>query len=222
MLRSNEPDSARWVSELIGSAEWEKPRTGVTASVGDQGQDSINYMSQVETRPVVSREEIMGLSKLRGYWKYGDTVVPFRMKAVDWEKRAERFIPRAGMLAGPQQRNDCVSSEAEGGVVEANANGAKEADGAEEAQSDGLGVTVAAGQAAGGGGDAIAEREGAAGWCPRHEGGRENTVGKRVKAETETEDLRVLTQGDLQPENETEPAPAHSTTDLNDDADLGI
>jgi hypothetical protein len=100
MLRCNEPDSARWVSELIGSAEWEKPRTGITASVSDHGRDSVNYMSQIETRSVVSREEIMGLQKLHGYWKYGDTVVPFKIKAVDWRGRHARFIPRESVLAG--------------------------------------------------------------------------------------------------------------------------
>jgi hypothetical protein len=124
VFRCNEPDSARWVSELVGDDEREKPRTGVTASVSDQGRDSINYSSQTERRAVVSREEIMALPKLRGFWKYQDMVVPFRFEAREWPARAERFIPRQAMLAradappedtsGPQRRYrfvPCVKSE---------------------------------------------------------------------------------------------------------------
>lgn len=178
MLRSNEPESARWVSELIGGAEWEKPRTGVTASVGDQGRDLINYMSQVETRPVVSREEVMGLPKLRGYWKYGDTVVPFRMKAAGWGKRAERFVPRAGMLIGPRRRNNVDSSEAEDGAVEAHANEAKEKEGAGAAETDKLEVTVAAGQAAERDGDGVQAVRHAAEGRLRNESGGEKSGGR--------------------------------------------
>jgi len=99
VFRINEPNSARWASELIGEDEREKPRTGVTASVSDQGRDSINYSSQVERRAVVSREEIMALPKLRGFLKYQDRVAPFRFEARNWPTCAERFIPRQVMLA---------------------------------------------------------------------------------------------------------------------------
>jgi hypothetical protein len=99
-FRCNEPESAKWVSELIGEEEIEKPRTGVTAAVSGQGRDSINYSSLVERRAVVSREEIMGLPKLHGYWKFGDTVAPFRFEARSWPQRADRFLPRQMMIAG--------------------------------------------------------------------------------------------------------------------------
>ena len=102
-FRCNEPDSARWVSELIGESEWEKPRTGVTASVEDRGRDSLHYSNHTERKPVVSREEIMALPKLHGYWKYQDRVVPFRFEARNWRQRAARFLPRPAMLAEPQE-----------------------------------------------------------------------------------------------------------------------
>src|SRR5262249_40853515 len=55
-------------------------------------------------KPVVSREEIMALEKLHGYWKYRDLVVPFRFEARIWPVRTERFIARKAMLvdAGPE------------------------------------------------------------------------------------------------------------------------
>jgi hypothetical protein len=98
-FRCNEPDSARWVSELIGEDEREKPRIGTTASVTDQGRDSLHYSTNTERKSVVSREQIMALPKLHGFWKYQDMVVPFHFEARNWPVRGERFIPRRSMLA---------------------------------------------------------------------------------------------------------------------------
>jgi hypothetical protein len=94
LLRCKEPESAMWLSKLIGEEERERPKTGVTASVSDQGRDSINYASQTERRAVVSREEIAALPDLCGYWKYGDAVVPFRFDFWKPKRIAEGFIPR--------------------------------------------------------------------------------------------------------------------------------
>ena len=94
LLRCKEPDSAKWLSSLIGEEEREMPRTGVTASVSDQGRDSMNYSTQTERRMVVSKEEISSLPNLAGYWKYGDSVVPFRFDYVQWKRVAQGFVPR--------------------------------------------------------------------------------------------------------------------------------
>lgn len=99
IFRCNEPDSARWVSELIGESEWEKPKIGTTAAVADQGKDSLHYSNNNERKPVVSREEIMALDKLHGYWKYQNIVAPFRFEARNWPARTERFLARKAMLA---------------------------------------------------------------------------------------------------------------------------
>jgi hypothetical protein len=98
ILRCKEPDSAEWLSKLIGEEEIERPRTGVTASVSDQGRDSINYSSHTERRAVVSREEIANLTDLAGYWKYGDMVTPFRFDFKPWRKVAEGFVPRRALV----------------------------------------------------------------------------------------------------------------------------
>jgi hypothetical protein len=94
MLRCKEPESAKWLSSLIGDEEKEMPRTGVTASVSDWGLDSMNYSTQTERRPVISKEEISALPDLAGYWKYGDAVVPFRFDFIHWKRVAEGFVPR--------------------------------------------------------------------------------------------------------------------------------
>ncbi|HKX33311.1 MAG TPA: type IV secretion system DNA-binding domain-containing protein [Blastocatellia bacterium] len=106
ILRCKEPESAQWLSKLIGEEELEKPRSGVTASVSDQGRDSINYSSQTERRAVVSREEIANLSDLTGYWKYEDKVVPFRFDFLPWTKVAEGFIPRQSLAPVKSQVKD--------------------------------------------------------------------------------------------------------------------
>ena len=78
-FRCGEPESARWVSDTIGEVEIEKPKIGTTASVEDRGRDSLNYSTVTEHKPVISKEEIMSLADLHGYWKYHDMVVPFRL-----------------------------------------------------------------------------------------------------------------------------------------------
>jgi type IV secretory pathway TraG/TraD family ATPase VirD4 len=94
LFRSNEPESARWVSEMIGEEEKERPRIGTTATVQANGRDSINYSTYTERRSVVSKEQIMALRNLHGYWKYSDAVVPFRIQPVQREQVADAFVRR--------------------------------------------------------------------------------------------------------------------------------
>jgi hypothetical protein len=93
-FRCNEPESARWVSDLIGELETEKPRMGTTASVQQYGRDSIQYTTMTEQRPVVSKEEIMSLPNLHGYWKYENFVVPFRIRPLIFRNQNKPFIER--------------------------------------------------------------------------------------------------------------------------------
>lgn len=94
LFRCNEPESARWVAEMIGEEEKERPRIGTTATVQANGRDSINYSTFTERRLVVSKEQIMALPNLHGYWKYADSVVPFRIEPIDHPTVAPSFIQR--------------------------------------------------------------------------------------------------------------------------------
>jgi hypothetical protein len=93
--RTNEVESARWVSEMIGQKELERPRVSTTASVQTYGRDSLNYAPGIEQHYVVSTEQIMALENLHGFWKYGDAVVPFRIEPIERPKRARAFVPRS-------------------------------------------------------------------------------------------------------------------------------
>src|SRR5437667_131614 len=80
---------------MIGEEEKERPRIGTTATVQANGRDSINYSTYTERRSVVSKEQIMALRNLHGYWKYSDAVVPFRIQAVEREQVAHAFVRRS-------------------------------------------------------------------------------------------------------------------------------
>src|SRR2546425_2201905 len=95
LFRCNEPESARWVYEMIGVEEKERSRIGTTATVQANGRDSINYSTFTERRSVVSKEQIMALRNLHGYWKYSDAVVPFRIQPVEREQVAHAFVRRS-------------------------------------------------------------------------------------------------------------------------------
>src|SRR5205814_3594336 len=95
LFRCNEPESARWVSDMIGEEEKERPRIGTTATVQANGRDSINYSTFTERRSVVSKEQIMALRNFHGYWKYSDAVVPFRIQPVEREQVAHAFVRRS-------------------------------------------------------------------------------------------------------------------------------
>ena len=94
-FRCGEPESARWISDTIGEVEVEKPKIGTTASVEDKGRDSLNYATVTEQKAVISKEQIMSLADLHGYWKYGDVVVPFRLPLAHIKMVAKGYIPRA-------------------------------------------------------------------------------------------------------------------------------
>ena len=93
-FRCGESESARWISDTIGEYEVEKPKIGTTASVEDKGRDAVNYSTVTEHKQAISKEEIMSLPDLHGYWKYADVVVPFRLPLAPVKIVARGYIPR--------------------------------------------------------------------------------------------------------------------------------
>ena len=104
LFRCNEPESARWVADMIGEEEKERPRIGTTATVQANGRDSINYSTFTERRSVVSKEQIMALKDLHGYWKYSDVVVPFRIEPLELPSIAPQFMKRFPLPPAEQMR----------------------------------------------------------------------------------------------------------------------
>jgi len=126
ILRCKEPDSAKWLSTLLGEEEIDRPRTSVTASVSDQGRDSVNYASQIERRVVVSIEQIANLQDLSGYWKYGELVVPFKLDFAPQEVIADGFAPRESLTpASKGVKSEAGNEGAPAGVGGENQMGLK-------------------------------------------------------------------------------------------------
>jgi hypothetical protein len=115
-FRCGESDSARWISDTIGEYEVEKPKIGTTASVEDKGRDAINYSTVTEHKQAISKEQIMSLPDLHGYWKYADVVVPFRLplaavKIVARGYMARQMTPSEMQLPAPHQEVTSESHE---------------------------------------------------------------------------------------------------------------
>lgn len=106
LLRCNEPEGAKWIADMIGEVETEKPKIGTTAAVKDQGRDSINYSTLTERRSVISKEQIMALPNLEGFWKYGEKVVGFRLPYQPLTQVAHGFIPRQARQAAPPELSE--------------------------------------------------------------------------------------------------------------------
>src|SRR6266849_7290056 len=79
---------------MSAEKEKERPRIGTTATVQSNSRDSINYSTITERRFVVSKEEIMALPNLSGYWKYSGSVVRFHIQPVDRRRVALAFMRR--------------------------------------------------------------------------------------------------------------------------------
>lgn len=112
--RCNEPKAAQWISDFIGQADHEKLRVSTSVPDDRDGKASTNFSTVVETRSVISKEQVMHLPDLNAYWKFGGMVVPFRMDYVKWAKKHPGFIPR--MIDFPQakqvQKTDSKSDAA--------------------------------------------------------------------------------------------------------------
>jgi hypothetical protein len=88
---------------MIGEQEIERPRISTTASVQSYGRDSMNYAPDLDRSFVVSKEQIMGLENLNGYWKYGDAIVAFRIEPQDRPQRAHAFVARKSRPVRPPE-----------------------------------------------------------------------------------------------------------------------
>lgn len=94
-FRTNEAESARWMSDCIGEEERDVPRVTLSDPINStNGKRSLNFANAVERRSVVSKEEIMNLPNLHGYWRDQDVVVPFKIDPVRWTTVAPAFVPR--------------------------------------------------------------------------------------------------------------------------------
>ncbi len=104
-LRTNEAESARWISETIGEQELEVVRE--TRSVGHDGKHSKSFQLHIEKRLLIMPSLISGLKSLCGFLKLGNHVVRLRFPYRNRPKTQPGFVPRP---LEPTQPTDIAAS----------------------------------------------------------------------------------------------------------------
>lgn len=94
-LRTSEPNSAQWISNLIGNVELERVRETRTHGQMPQGRESRSYSIEQIVKPLVMKEQISGLPKGYGFLKFGNLVVRLSFPYEELPKRHPDFLERA-------------------------------------------------------------------------------------------------------------------------------
>jgi GTPase SAR1 family protein len=93
-LRTSEPNSAQWISNLIGNVELERVRETRTRGQMPQGRESRSYSIEQLVKPLVMKEQISGLPKGYGFLKFGNLVVRLSFPYQELPKRHPDFLER--------------------------------------------------------------------------------------------------------------------------------
>ncbi len=90
ILKTSEPNAAKWASELIGEIEIERVRE----TVADGKRQGKSFMMDRQVEPLVLSSEIKGLDDLHTFVKLGNYVSRFEFPPIEMEQIAEGFEPR--------------------------------------------------------------------------------------------------------------------------------
>ena len=94
-LRTDEANSAKWISQTIGEVEIERLRESRTEGhFPHRHRNSRNYQLDRQTEPLVMPSEIAGLPDLHGYLKSGNLVVPFSFPYIELPQKQPSFLAR--------------------------------------------------------------------------------------------------------------------------------
>ena len=91
ILRTAEPNAAKWAAELIGEVEIERVRE--TVADGKRQGKSFTLDRQIE--PLVMKSEVEGLPDLHAFVKINNYVSRFSFPHVGFPKIADALVPRA-------------------------------------------------------------------------------------------------------------------------------
>jgi len=94
-LRTDEANSAKWISQTIGEVEIERLRESRTEGhFPHNRRNSRNYQLDRQTEPLVMPSEIAGLPDLHGYLKSGNLLVPLSFPYIELPQKQPSFIAR--------------------------------------------------------------------------------------------------------------------------------
>jgi hypothetical protein len=108
-FKTNEPNTAEWISRYLGQQEIERLRESRTEGTSGSNRRSRTYVDESVYRYPVIASQITGLSEREGYLKSGNFVVPFTLRRKQFPKLNEGYIPRnIGRMfpAQPQEKHE--------------------------------------------------------------------------------------------------------------------
>ena len=112
-LRTDEANSAKWISQTIGEVEIERMRESrMEGHFPHNDRKSRNYQLDRTVEPLVMASEIQGLSDLHGYLKGGSLVTRLSFPYIELPKRHEAFIERKLTPQQPKEEPALLSSTA--------------------------------------------------------------------------------------------------------------
>lgn len=102
-FRSNESDSAQWVSQNTGSQETTRTQVSASLPTDMQGRDSVSFQNVTDNYVLFTKEQIMSLPDLHAVWRFGDAAVPFKLCYINRKIRHPDFIPLPIETPAPTQ-----------------------------------------------------------------------------------------------------------------------
>ena len=115
-LRTDEANSAKWISQTIGEVEIERLRESRMEGHFPQHRHSRNYQLERTTEPLVMASEIQGLPDLHGYLKSGNLVVRLSFPYIDLPKRHQALIARKITAQLKEEQAQTATATADGNV----------------------------------------------------------------------------------------------------------
>lgn len=118
-LRTDEANSAKWISQTIGEVEIEHLRESRMEGHFPQERRSRNYQLERTTEPLVMASEIQGLPDLHGYLKSSNQVVRLSFPYIELPMRHEALIARK-----PAEKKPSTAKQAQSATASANGDAA--------------------------------------------------------------------------------------------------
>lgn len=107
-LRTDEANSAKWISQTIGDVEIERLRESRMEGHFPKQRDSRSYQLERTVEPLVMPSEIQGLPDLHGYLKSANLLVRLSFPYIELPKRHEALIARN--IKGEQLKEERVQT----------------------------------------------------------------------------------------------------------------
>lgn len=93
-MRQNDPETAKWIANSFGQAEYIEPQQGLSYGANDM-RDGVNLSTQRKMRDIVLPSEIANLANLEGYVRLPGDIAKghFKITRPNIKAQAEAYVP---------------------------------------------------------------------------------------------------------------------------------